>query len=485
MDATYNADHLWFDGIGGQHTQQPADIRKWEDSKVYKLIEKHFPKVKADKMLADLSSIALEWAKSYVRQRQTFKMNTKGENMAPLAFQSDPDGIYHDLAIQLRNVTVEDPVEDESGMAIVESAETTEDSPKRPAMSKTARGGETPFAPPATPARLEEIEFKKQQEILTSWIDNPRHAADASCRHALELYAQLNDSEFLYVSDDLQTTYDEARFFFLQWVLGKEIKELVNSARISSDQAGKKFAWIHARAEVLRSLTDITYTVRFLALARLKRQTGTAAKLWISQVLTRKALLEEPKLPAPITLPEALYLEIIVGQMSAQETTVFDCPSIGDDLSAKDGRGRAKHTLERIKRSINDCSNPPHFRGVKTPVTDIMDQTEPKIPKEKRDQTKPNGNKTTPDKDRKPRDQTKNPTKTHLARRPDHEQPSKFPLPVSKGPTLMRSWTGIRLLVDIKRGQCTRCHKGGHVRRDCKEPQEKWEEKFDKEKEKY
>jgi hypothetical protein len=135
LDATYNADHIWFDGIGGQHTQKPADIRKWEDSKVYKLIEKHFPKVKADKMLADLSSIALEWSKSYVRQRQMFKMNTKGENMAPLAFQSDPDGIYHDLAVQLRNVTIDGLVEDETGMAIVEF-EDTEESPKRTAPPK-------------------------------------------------------------------------------------------------------------------------------------------------------------------------------------------------------------------------------------------------------------------------------------------------------------------------------------------------------------
>ncbi len=266
----------------------------------------------------------------------------------------------------------------------------------------------------------------------------------------------------------------------------------MNSARISSVQAGKKFTWIHARAEVLRSLTDITYTVRFLALARLKRQTGTAAKLWISQVLTRKALLEDPKLPAPITLPEALYLEILVGQMSAQETTVFDCPSIGDDLSAKDGRGRAKFILERIKRSIDDCSNPPHFRGVKTPVTDIMDPTEPKIPKEKRDQTKHTVSKATPDKDRQKRDQTKDPTKTHLARRPSHEQPNKFPTGL-KRPDLdavvegkkIASEAQRQLYDDIKRGQCTRCHKGGHVRRDCKEPQEKWEEKFDKEKEKY
>jgi hypothetical protein len=178
--------------------------------------------------------------------------------------------------------------------------------------------------------------------------------------------------------------------------------------------------------------------------------------------------------------------------MSAQETTVFDCPSIGDDLSAKDGRGRAKFTLERIKRSIDDCSNPPHFRGVKTPVTDIMDPTEPKIPKEKRDQTKNTGHKATPEKDRQKRDQVKDPNKTHLARRPSHEQPNKFPTGL-KRPDLdavvdgkkIASEAQRQLYDDIKRGQCTRCHKGGHVRRDCKDPPEKWEEKFDKEKEKY
>ncbi len=76
LDATYHADHQCFDGIEGQHTQKPAGIRKWEESKVHKLIGKDFPKVKADKMLSDLSSIALEWAKTFVRQRQTFKMNT-------------------------------------------------------------------------------------------------------------------------------------------------------------------------------------------------------------------------------------------------------------------------------------------------------------------------------------------------------------------------------------------------------------------------
>jgi hypothetical protein len=72
----------------------------------------------------------------------------------------------------------------------------------------------------------------------------------------------------------------------VEWILGKEIKELVNSARISAVQSGKIFTWIHAREETLKSMTDITLTARFLALARLKRAQGTTAKLWISQVLT-------------------------------------------------------------------------------------------------------------------------------------------------------------------------------------------------------
>ena len=146
LDATYNAEHIWFDGIGGQHTQKPTDIRKWEDSKVYKLIEKQFPKVKADKMLSDLSSIALEWAKSYVRQRQTFKMNTKGENMAPLAFQSDPEGIYYDLAVQLRNTTIGIPEESKSGMAIVESLDKEEGSPERTSSAKTPEALKPPLS---------------------------------------------------------------------------------------------------------------------------------------------------------------------------------------------------------------------------------------------------------------------------------------------------------------------------------------------------
>ncbi len=82
--------------------------------------------------------------------------------------------------------------------------------------------------------------------------------------------------------------------------------------------------------------------------------------------------------------------------------------------------------------------------------------------------------------------------KAHLSRRPDHEQPAKFPEGL-KRPDLTATVDGNKiaseaqrqLFDDVKRGNCSRCHKGGHNRKDCKEPKAKWEDKFDKEQSQY
>ncbi len=118
------------------------------------------------------------------------------------------------------------------------------------------------------------------------------------------------------------------------------MKELVNSARISVLHAGTPFTWKETRHKILKSLTDITLTARFLAISRMKQKSGVSAKLWVLQVLTRKALLEDSRLSTPVTLPEALYLELTLGQMMPAENTVFDIPAIGDDLTIVDLRGR-------------------------------------------------------------------------------------------------------------------------------------------------
>jgi hypothetical protein len=370
IDLSYNAEELWFKGVYRQPVNKPLEIRKWEENtKFFKLLDKTCPRSKADRILQDLSLIELTYSKQAVQQRLTFKPNSKGENTAPVVFQYDPNGDLIELVLELRS-TLPAPAPE-----IVRP-------PKDNNLAEADDFDGAEFTKTFVVEPKAERILRKQREIIEDYVTGigdpdddayqPPRATEGD-RHPLELYCQLTDDEFLYVQE-LQRVYDESRCFFVQWVICKETKELVNSARISAMQQGKKFTWLHVRLEILKSLTDVTLTARFLALSRLKRQSGSTAKLWLSQVMTRRALLEDPKLPATITLPETLYLEITVGQLSAQETTIFDCPCIGDNLDERDKSGRYLWTLDRLKRVVDQCSNPPAFRGVKTPITELLEQ---------------------------------------------------------------------------------------------------------------
>ena len=105
IDLNYNADELWFTGVYGQAVNKPVEIRKWEENtKFFKLLDKSYPRSKADRILQDLSLIALTYSKQAVQQRLTFKPNPKGENSAPVVFQYDKDGDLLTLALELRQV---------------------------------------------------------------------------------------------------------------------------------------------------------------------------------------------------------------------------------------------------------------------------------------------------------------------------------------------------------------------------------------------
>jgi hypothetical protein len=95
IDLSYNAEELWFKGVYGQPVNTPLEIRKWEENtKFFKLLDKTYPRSKADRILQkDLYSlISLTYSKQAVQQRPTFKPNSKGENSAPVVFQYDPNG---------------------------------------------------------------------------------------------------------------------------------------------------------------------------------------------------------------------------------------------------------------------------------------------------------------------------------------------------------------------------------------------------------
>jgi hypothetical protein len=93
LDISYNVAELWFLGVYGVPVPKPLDIKKWEEGKCYLLLDKIIPRLKADRMLQDLSHIALKYAQSAVHQRLTLKPNSKGENRAPVVFQYDSGGL--------------------------------------------------------------------------------------------------------------------------------------------------------------------------------------------------------------------------------------------------------------------------------------------------------------------------------------------------------------------------------------------------------
>ena len=198
--------------------------------------------------------------------------------------------------------------------------------------------------------------------------------------------------------------------------------------------------------------------------------------------MTRRALLEDPRLPTPVMPPETLYLELTVGQMSAQETTLFEFPCIGDDLNERDRNGDHKFTLDLLRTTVDQCSNPPAFRGVKTPITDLLDQEPFKSPRDndhkRSPQSKDNNGKLQSRATKKSKTTAAKSGKTvrfdqvkKTSQRPSHEKPSCFPKGL-KRPDLNASVDGNKiasefqrqLYDDIKDGNCIRCHSKDHAR---------------------
>jgi hypothetical protein len=156
-------------------------------------------------------------------------------------------------------------------------------------------------------------------------------------------------------------------------------------------------------------------------------------------------------------------------------------------LNVRDHSKKLRYTLERLKTIVDRCSNPPHFRGVKFPITELLEPEPSKPPKGARDKKD--------EKDQKGCLQncaSEKTTKPTGKKRPAHEHSSSFP-PRLKRPDLKATVDGKtiasefqqKLFDDIRHGNCVRCHSKEHVRSTCKEPVSKWEAKFDKDKEKY
>jgi hypothetical protein len=299
--------------------------------------------------------------------------------------------------------------------------------------------------------------------MMDAWIRDPQNHIQDKDRPMLELYSQLTEDELVYVHE-LQKCYDEARCYFVQWILSNETKELVNSARISAVQAGNPFAWRQCREEILKSLTDVTLTARFLALSRLRRKQGSSAKLWVSQVLTRRALLEDPQLPTPITLPETLYLELTLGQMPRRLLKPPSLTSLPSATTCREKMGMGSPGIQWQGLNAPWMLAPTHPNSeVPKPLSPVY--WTPRI--------KANANQTPMERNER-RNALQSRQNTARDLRPAHEKQTKFP-PGLKRPDPTSTVEGRKfsndaqrqLFDDIKAGRCTRCHKDSHHRAKC------------------
>jgi hypothetical protein len=168
-----------------------------------------------------------------------------------------------------------------------------------PVRSRFAFSEEDDATMPATPMDKWEgngeehhaINMEFQQQILETLVTEPDSGINEQDLKILSIYILLTASEFIYVLE-LQRAYDETRCYYSQWVISKEIKELVNSARLTAMNEDMRFTWTHVKREILNSLVDVTHTARLLTLTQLERG-QSSARLWISQFTSKRALLED------------------------------------------------------------------------------------------------------------------------------------------------------------------------------------------------
>ena len=194
-----DAEELWFPGVYGQPVPKPTDIKKWEEGKCYFLLDISVPRLKADRMLQDLSCIALKHAQSSVQQRITLKPNSRGENRAPIVFQYDKEGEYLSWALLLREAPPT-PASDE--------AEDSDDDSSESSIPRVDAGAPTTPHPRFVPTegRQEGDNRQRQQDIINAWVDDPDTPIAEEQRYTLELYLQLTDDERVYVTE-LQRCY--------------------------------------------------------------------------------------------------------------------------------------------------------------------------------------------------------------------------------------------------------------------------------------
>jgi hypothetical protein len=117
----------------------------------------------------------------------------------------------------------DDPFEDFAEVEPLDSEAKTDETPRA-----------TRFTTPAPTASKTPADAQCRQRIMIdTWISDPQNPLEEKDRPMIELYAQLLKTSSSTSMNYRSVTVTTAHCHFVQWILSKDTKELVNSARAS------------------------------------------------------------------------------------------------------------------------------------------------------------------------------------------------------------------------------------------------------------
>ena len=120
---------------------------------------------------------------------------------------------------------------------------------------------------------------------------------------------------------------------------------------------------------ILKTLVDISPEARLARFVSYKRPSSETIILFLARRIAERSMMEGPHVPKDrrITLPESVYLNFTVGQMSDRRD-----PRIRDSMLWGMTSEEA-WTLAKVKEQVDKAPKPIRFQGCKTAITKMID----------------------------------------------------------------------------------------------------------------
>jgi hypothetical protein len=176
----------------------------------------------------------------------------------------------------------------------------------------------------------------------------------------------------IYVRE-LIRVYDLVRCYMVTWVVDESFKNHINSERAAATHSGNDYVWENVKQCILKTLVNISPEARLTTFINYKRPNSETAILFLARQMAVRSKMEGDHVPKDrrFILPESVYLNYTVGQMSDREILDYDIPACGDDFEKKHTDGKT-WTLAKVKEHVDEAHKPVRFQGANAAITKLI-----------------------------------------------------------------------------------------------------------------